>query len=729
MRCRSHKLRRNHETILGMTSQSGGWSPAAKTAVTLALIGLFAGGAVAAILFCLPRKGGTTVTWSAGGGEQPTVVRGADQRQADPSPRAEAPTRQPPPTPAMPRHGLTVAFAASHAATAADVRVARLLALAVESDEPAASGLSPGPFVATFTGMLEVELRDRYRFAFEGVGSLTVEIDGKPVLAGDLPAAGRLEGERVRLSKGPNAIVARYQSPATGAAHLRVLWSSSEFAWEALPPTVLRPTPGPELDAAAASRAGHALAMRLQCAACHAGGAAPLGGPDLATVGSRLRPAWLRTWLLTPERGAVTLRSMPHLFDGGATSPADAADVVAFLATLRGDPPAAASADDLVEAGGRTFAHLGCIACHSRPDAVASGDAGRIPLRHVAQKFVPGALEAYLRAPHRHDPMASMPDFGLDADEAAGLAAFLTARAPAAVAGSASSGDAARGRALAARLGCANCHAGTGLEPVAAPAWDSLLGIDCKGPPRFALTVEEKSTLGAVVGKRHVEAVAERGQRLVRGLRCAACHRLDGESDGFTARAAEVADLLPAPAADAHVIDQSRPELTWAGEKLQPSFLLRQLGDAVLPRSRPWLHVRMPTFPGHADAIARGLVASHGLYFTDVPVVADPESTRVGADLVSAEKGFACVTCHGVGPQGPLQVFEVQGVNFARTAERLRPDYFLRWMRDPRRVDPATKMARYSSPEGKTGFTNVLEGDADRQYAAILAWIATLQGR
>ena len=712
-----------------MTSQSGGWSPAAKTALTLTLIGLFAGGSVATILYCLPKKGGTTVPWSAGGGEQPTVVRGADQRQGDPNPRAGESASQVPPTVALPQRGLTVALAASTAATASDVRVTRLLALAVESGEPAASGLSPGPFVATFTGMLEVELRDRYRFAFEGVGSLTVEIDGKPVLSGDLPVAGRLEGERVRLSKGQNAIVARYAGPATGAAYLRVLWSSSEFAWEALPPTVLTPTPGQELDAAAARRAGHALAMRLQCAACHAGGAVPLAAPDLATVGSRLRPAWLRAWLLTPERGAATLRSMPHLFDGGAAGLADADDVVAFLATLRGEPPAAVAANDLVAAGGRTFADLGCIACHSRPDAAASGDEGRIPLRHVAQKFAPGALQEYLRAPHRHDPAASMPDFGLDAEGAAGLAAFLTARAPVAAAAFAPGGDAVAGRAVAARLGCANCHAGTGLERIAAPAWDALPGTDCKGPPRFALSADEKATLGAVVGKRHVEAVAERGERLVRGLRCDACHRLDGESDAFTARAGEVADLLPAPAPDAHVIDQTRPDLTWAGEKLQPSFLLRQLGDPALARSRPWLHARMPTFPGHAEAIARGLVASHGLGFADAPAVGDSESAKVGGDLISAERGFACVTCHGVGAEGPQQVFEVQGVNFARTAERLRPDYFLRWMRDPRRVDPATKMARYSSPEGKTGFITVFEGEADRQYEAIFAWIATLRRR
>jgi mono/diheme cytochrome c family protein len=136
----------------------------------------------------------------------------------------------------------------------------------------------------------------------------------------------------------------------------------------------------------------------------------------------------------------------------------------------------------------------------------------------------------------------------------------------------------------------------------------------------------------------------------------------------------------------------------------------------------------MPAFPVHTIGFGVGLAAAHGL----APSVASPASASVeqlaaGRGLVAAEKGFACVTCHGVADKPPLQVFEVQGVNFALVAQRLRYDYFLRWMRNPQRVDPSTKMARYADPQGKTGLTQVFGGDADRQFAAIWVWLESLR--
>jgi hypothetical protein len=210
-----------------MTSQQGGWSPAAKTALTLALVALFVVGSVATILLTMRKKDGATVPWAAGGGEQPTVVRGPGRSDV---PLPKAPRREQ--AVEAPESGLAVVFARPGDEAQADARVARLLALSVRPGEAVSQGLPAGPFLATFSGALEVDLRDRYRFAFEGTGALTLEIEGKPVLVADLAAPGRVEGDRVRLNKGQNGIVARYRSPVDGEARLRVLWSSSEFAWE-----------------------------------------------------------------------------------------------------------------------------------------------------------------------------------------------------------------------------------------------------------------------------------------------------------------------------------------------------------------------------------------------------------------------------------------------------------------------------------------------------------------
>ena len=66
--------------------------------------------------------------------------------------------------------------------------------------------------------------------------------------------------------------------------------------------------------------------------------------------------------------------------------------------------------------------------------------------------------------------------------------------------------------------------------------------------------------------------------------------------------------------------------------------------------------------------------------------------------------------------QPPVGVFEVQGINFSLAAERLREGYFHRWMSNPLRIDPSSRMPKYSDDQGKTGFVDVLNGDARRQY-------------
>ena len=71
---------------------------------------------------------------------------------------------------------------------------------------------------------------------------------------------------------------------------------------------------------------------------------------------------------------------------------------------------------------------------------------------------------------------------------------------------------------------------------------------------------------------------------------------------------------------------------------------------------------------------------------------ADPALAAVGKKLIGADGGFACVLCHGLGDAGPTGVFEVQGSNFAYTAERLRKPYYMRWMRDPLRLNPGSRM-------------------------------------
>ena len=74
----------------------------------------------------------------------------------------------------------------------------------------------------------------------------------------------------------------------------------------------------------------------------------------------------------------------------------------------------------------------------------------------------------------------------------------------------------------------------------------------------------------------------------------------------------------------------------------------------------------------------------------------------------------------------PLQVFEAQGVNFSRVGRRVRPDFFLRWMLDPLRVDPQTRMPDYFDEDARSVLVDVLDGDAKKQIDAIRQYL--LQG-
>lgn len=609
-----------------------------------------------------------------------------------------------------------------------DVRVARLCALTVADGQPFSPLFAPGPFRAELRGAVAVDVRDRYEFVVEGSGEVELLVGDKVVLQGVATGSAPLHSESVRLKKGANVLVLRYASPPAGEARVRLLWRSSEFGPEPVAPQRLSHDVAVAPSAGARARAEVARAM---CTTCHAApdARAPRhGAPDLRDAGARLDPGWVVEWLLHPVRSGSAPRQMPRFFADGDQGRKDAVDVTAYLATLSRPAADVEPAAGSAKTGGALFARLGCVGCHPRPGVT---DASRIGLDHVGAKWRRAALVTYLRAPQAHDPGAHMPDFALSTDEAAALAAFLTAGGKAAPPPSA--GDAARGRDLVESFGCAGCHALADLAPPAAPAFADVaarpaqVGADpCLGPPMYDAPGEPVAW--ALALSRVDRALM--AEEAIAALRCTACHSRDATVDAWSAHAGEVADLVrdETPADSTHPeVAQTRPSLTWAGEKLTVAALASMISGAPASRARPWLHARMPAFPAHASELAEGLACGHGVALAPTETLPpDPPLVSVGEDLVST-KFFACVTCHGIGDQPPLQVFEVQGVNFARVGRRLRPDYFLRWMRSPQRVDPASKMPAYADARGKTAFTQVLEGDADRQFAAIWAWLRSLR--
>ena len=70
-------------------------------------------------------------------------------------------------------------------------------------------------------------------------------------------------------------------------------------------------------------------------------------------------------------------------------------------------------------------------------------------------------------------------------------------------------------------------------------------------------------------------------------------------------------------------------------------------------------------------------------------------------------------------------MFEGEGPNFRDAGPRLRPEYFHLWMSDPPRLWPGSIMPKYTS-EGQSPLTQHYEGEAQKQFDAILDYIRSL---
>ena len=198
--------------------------------------------------------------------------------------------------------------------------------------------------------------------------------------------------------------------------------------------------------------------------------------------------------------------------------------------------------DALAAPGGALFANLGCIACHTKPDADGPDEHDRVPLAHVKAKWRPDALRAYLRDPAKGYAWNRMPHFRLGETEADQLAAYLLTTASREFP-DAPKGDAARGAQLLVASGCINCHAG--VPPTTTPtlaatlrsSWTKgCLGSDAAArgaAPDFGFTPAQREAFVAFAasgfGSLKQDDPEEFTERQIANLRCTACHSRDGQ--------------------------------------------------------------------------------------------------------------------------------------------------------------------------------------------------------
>ena len=652
---------------------------------------------------------------------------------------------------------------------ATDARVARLAALYVPAGQAVSPFIDAGPFEATFRGAIELDLNDWYRFTVRGSGAVRLSIGGEVVLeAENLPAGGvpvSTDGE-MRLNKGLNPIELVYRSPAGGDASLRLSWSNDYLPEEPVPPESLRRASSAELDHGGARRAARQLIADALCIRCHPAAGTPdalsdampelaATAPDLGGIGSRLRRQWIERWLLDPGTVRPQAR-MPNLLSTDtAETRRQAADLAAYLTIRSADDQerqaGLAPPDRVVADGRRLYNEIGCAACH--------GD--ELPALRIRDKWQPQALTAYLLDPAAADPWGPMPRIALEPAEAGALAAYLLA--PASEGGAAPveaaptttpppiQGDPDRGRRLVEELRCRSCHSlgdddppapaapMSGLAAAALP-WIGAGSADTNHP-RYDFDVGETASIEGFLADDVASLTrgvpAEFAERRIAAGGCLACHARDGIPASWSAPTAssdppaadgtqdDLAFLAATPAESGP--DLLPPALTWAGEKLRSDWLEDFLAGRTVDRPRPHLRARMPTFASHAGVLAAGLHHQHGLPASTVTAEpADEALAAIGRDLIRGDR-LGCHSCHALGDQPALGgEGSEETINFALVRRRLRRSYFDRFLRDPQRILPGTKMPQFVDEDGYTGLYDVFDGEAERQFEAIWQYLGSL---
>ena len=643
-----------------------------------------------------------------------------------------------------PRKGLAAGLAmTTRSGQQRDARVSRLAALAVEPGDSVSPRLSPGSFTASFQGLLDVELTDSYTLTADGNGQLEVKVNGEVVLE-SRPGV-KPHSVAVALNAGLNQLEAVYQSPSTGPAQFRLHWQSPRFARELIPSRILWHSPRHvELSKWSRVRRGRELFAAHRCANCHSARNAELALEptiSLELAAARLNHNWMAHWMTNPQALRNHTR-MPRLFGTSQSEQQAKQDVLTFL--TQSDVTVSTPPSGEMERGSRLWEDLGCIGCHTFSPPSQADDWNRTSLHLAATKFRTGGLGQFLSKPHRFNTRSRMPDFRLSETETRDLVALINSRAKGGLTPDPQSppGNLGQGRRLFISRGCRSCHglgakATTDAKP--APrvplAFGQATSAGClaekpsqatgkRRVPEFGFTKQQRNDLVAFLaatadlapGKSPLELAGT----ITRTLRCTACHDRDTT---VSPRREIIADE-----SDRGLLPSVLPNLTWAGEKLQTSWTGQLLSGRLEHSSRPWLKARMPSFGSWGDRLARGLAAEHGVSIAKT-AGPDPDSTlaEIGDKLTRKQGGFNCMQCHGVGKTPALAPFDNRGVNFSRVRQRLRYGFYLDWMFDPLRLDPHSKMPRFSPDRKTTAVDNVLDGDARRQFDALWHFLQAIE--
>ncbi|HLN29815.1 MAG TPA: hypothetical protein VK395_18860 [Gemmataceae bacterium] len=621
--------------------------------------------------------------------------------------------------------------------------------------------IPPGSFEVVWTGALY--LKDPAPITFDAYvcGEVVVEVDGVTTLKG----SGRNETSRIGpqepLERPPGVYRLKivYHSLPNEPARLQIWWQCSAFSREPLPPWHLyhvKAEAPPDVAREQLADKGRVAVGKFGCSRCHSGSfpgvAEPPPGPSLADAGRRINRTWLLDWLDDPAKVRSEAR-MPALFAPGRTGLVERwviADYLLGLSTAARPRGPESLGDHRL--GRRAFVGLGCAACHYLPDAerAEQADLERVPLTGLNDRLPIEELASFLSNPRGRYPDGRMPQLPIPPDVARNIGAFLLmwsnpARADTQLALPPTSEEIG---ALARRLGarglapvalalirekrCAACHVGLGDSIAADVPLRAVNGssgcLSGKSLPKYALNPSTQSAIAAYqVGaarEKHASPFASR-QRLLERLGCVRCHQRDSdrpppiEAIGSTLGGAWM-EALPF---------QRTPRLTYPHQKYARSHLLSAIREGVSGLRPARYTYRMPAFGQDANEIVQALAEADG----ELPAEPEPQQGHstdptlgpLAGPSLAGFQGYACVSCHMWNGQmlsepDPGAV----GTDLTRVTQRIRRDWFDRFLEAPARAHPGTPMPGIFIKGKPATLASVLDGDAGKQRDALWSYFA-----
>ncbi len=488
---------------------------------------------------------------------------------------------------------------------------------------------------------------------------------------------------------------------------------------------------------------GAILFSELGCANCHGGSdvAVPRSGPSLNDISDRVSRDWVVEFLKDPEsrrKGST----MPNLAHG--LSDEEVESVTNYLGTLGKGLKLRPGRHANAENGSALYHEKGCVACHA-PTADYRGPAGSgesltspLAISHpdLKKKTTLTALDYFLSNPARYRTDGRMPHIALDKQESLDIAAHLLdfqasdPREADAHKAWPKAGEPSvqKGKSLVAKLNCIACHAIPGkkadtLISLSAPpekdAGHCLSASPTAGIPSYKLTEAQRSALVAFLKDDQPKEPGSREDLSLAAMNCYACHDRNGiggptiNTNPFFHGLESLGDSGRLP-----------PPLTGIGDKLQTEWLEGVLTGKPKNRVRPYMKTSMPAYAKHAKVLADWFV-KEDLKTDSPPITIRPDDIEVGKKLLGIQGGVNCITCHNWGEQKSLGI---PALDISSLDQRLRPHWFREYLLNPASYRPGTLMPPLW-PQGKSMVPDVLDGNAERQIAAIWGFIKEGEGK